>query len=710
MSSSNHLSVPAEDEQIDLLQGVKIIWQGAWLIMIVCVIAVASAVYYTKRVAVPMYASNVRLIIEGDSSEIVDIGSVFSGVSNDQIAINTELEVVRSRKMIERLVRELDLVRDPEFNPTLRPPPPYSIPGLIDQLRTLLNGEREITEEDIFRKVVDNVRDSTTARVQRETFIFGIRTVTEDPDKSALIANTLAQIYIDEQVQVRFEAVNYAIEWLTERISELNAELDTRLSAYDELRAQTDVLSIEALTGLDLRARELRSRLEQARDLANAQQVTLRMGQAALEARDIDAALQVWNDPLLQRIARQIKAGTTEDASFWTGVSALIERSEGELLRSQTQEDALRNSLSILEQEAMQERRNFEQLSRLNRDVEETRSLYSTFSERLKETSLQIGLQQVDSRILETAIPGIQVAPSTLRSAAVAGILGLLIGIGIVLARYISSRGVKTPQELEAAVGGTLAVVGQIPLAPSRRREKFLEYMRRKPTSSVTEALRNLRTYVQMSAPSDRSHVILITSSFPAEAKTVTSVGLATMMADLGKRTLVIEGDTRRPSLQLAINCKPPVAGMGQVVDGTVSLEDAVVSPDASRFDVLFAGKILHHPGDIFADPGFAKLMETARANYDMIIIDTPPVLLVPDARAMARFADNVYYVVRWNVTPPSAVLEGLGELNSVGIQASGLILSQIAVKKLAKYGYGGRYGYGYGYGYGSRNNRYHSD
>ncbi|MFC6639635.1 CpsD/CapB family tyrosine-protein kinase [Sulfitobacter sediminilitoris] len=231
-----------------------------------------------------------------------------------------------------------------------------------------------------------------------------------------------------------------------------------------------------------------------------------------------------------------------------------------------------------------------------------------------------------------------------------------------------------------------------MPAIPARRRKNVLKYFVDKPTSAAAEAIRNLRTSVLLSNIDNPPKVIMSTSSIPQEGKTTQSMALALNLTGLGKRVLLIEGDIRRRIFSQYFEL-PNTNGLLSVLAGNLSLQDAVIRIDALGADVLIGEKAKTIAADIFSSERFAMLLETAREQYDYIIIDTPPVLAVPDARIIGRHVDAIIYTVKWDSTSHRQVREGLKAFEDVNLRVSGLVLGQINARGMKRYGYGDSYG-----------------
>jgi capsular exopolysaccharide synthesis family protein len=265
----------------------------------------------------------------------------------------------------------------------------------------------------------------------------------------------------------------------------------------------------------------------------------------------------------------------------------------------------------------------------------------------------------------------------------------------LIYARNALRTTVRTPEELEDATG--ITVIGMIPNAPVRNERALLEYIIKKPASSVAEAVRNMRTAILLSNVDSTPQVIMLTSSVPAEGKTVMASALAQISAMSGKRVLLIDGDLRRHSLtkQFRIEGK---AGLVALLSGNASFEQAVHHDDLTGVDILAADVSKVTAVDVFSSARYETFIDEMRKIYDFIIIDTPPVLAVPDARVIAQNADSVVYMVHWNNTTRRMIRTGLDLLHQVNVPVTGLTLTRIDPKRMDRYGY-----YGYGYGYGAR-------
>mgnify|MGYP000277059703 FL=1 len=700
-----------QEDELDLMRLLGLVWRGRWIILACVAVAIVLSMLYVRNIAVPKYASTARLVIEAEDRNVVDIEAVVSGISTSDTSINTELSIITSRGMIEKLIRDLELYKDPEFNGALYEPNPYSIAGIRKRILALFGQEDAAGPEQSIEQAVLSTIPRTTRAIRavsvQKTLLIDITVTTEDPRKSTQMANRLAAIYVQSQVETKFDAVEYAINWLTERVTELEGELRTRQNELDNVRSEAALVGIETLEAMTVRSVELRSRQSNLTNTITEKTELIERARVLIEAGDGDGLVALFDDRILNEIAGTVDDGTLmENERFNARIDPLVDQETSSIQRLTSQRDVFRDSLNRLNEEISQQTTALKRVEELTRDLQAVQTLYETFLSRLKETSLQIGLQQADSRVLSEAPPfGRQVAPQVRRTVSLAIVFAFLVGVGIILVVQFTQRGIRSAGELESLSGQN--VMGQIPLSPVKDRKKLLEYLRNKPTSAMSEAVRNLRTSVTLTNPKNPPNVIMITSSVPGEGKTTVAASLALNLASLGKKVLLIDGDIRRNTLSdyfkgVDTENKP---GIVSLLDGDVSLQEAVLTLPDTGIDVLMSEKSVQNAADIFASEPFSNFMKTLREHYDHVIIDTPPVLAVPDARVIARFADAVLYIVGWNKTHREQVREGISELRSLGVTISGVVLNQIDGRKMSRYGYGyggySRYGsrkYGQGY------------
>ncbi|APX26241.1 MULTISPECIES: GumC family protein [Salipiger] len=685
----------SEDDAIDLGALVGALWRGKIFIAAVVFTALLLGGVYAYVLATPMYRSTAVVMLNNrEEQQVVDLGSVMGGLGADSTIVNTEVEVLKSRILLGKVVDKLNLTDDPEFNSALAPPSLFS---------KLKSGAKYFVKQLVFRqpvpeaseasariareRVIDALLASMSVRNITQSLVFQITVETQSAEKSALISDTLVDTYILNQLEVKFEATEQATSWLTERVTDLQASLEQAEEEVKNFRARTSLVSPEALEGLEVQVKDTRERIDNIQVEKSRAERRLSEFNAANSPED---RVEATGDLQLKRMLPRV-SNPSIAAEFENRFNQLVARAETDIARQASQLDALRDSLQTLELQIEQQSQDLITLQQLTREAEASRLLYEYFLARLKETSAQQGIQQADSRLLSPAVvPRAASAPRKSLILAVSTVLGFLLGASLVLLKEARHRAFRNAELLEAATG--YPVIGQVPLVPSKKRLDTISYLREKPSSASAEAIRNLRTSVMLSNVDAPPKVIMTSSSLSGEGKTTISLSLALNFSTMGKKVLLIEGDIRRRVFSQYLE-KKQKSGIVSVLTGDKDFDDVVVHSELLNADVLLGDRGQANAADIFSSERFSNLLTELRTRYDLIIIDTPPVLLVPDARVIAQNADSIIFVVRWDDTQREYVLNALKEFESVGKAATGLVLNQISSKGMRRYGYSGAYG-----------------
>lgn len=686
------------DDDTGVLQTLRTAWAGKWTILLVTALATALAALFVQM-ATPFYTATARIVLQTEQQTVVDLEGVLSKNPAEQQAMNTELLVLRSRDLMASVVDEMGLENDPEFNPALRPPPLWRrLSGLdaatADAAPSVPPASARVAERRR-EATVDALRKRVSVSIVPGTYAFQVSVETESAEKSAAIANAVAERYIADQRNEKFSAMEQALAWLSERVVELKDELEGAEASVEQHASGAGAVSEQVLSADTRRLQSMRDRLQAQVEAAEELRGRIARLEALRRAGRFATLSEAVDAPDLQDLARGLAAapGDADDlARFDAGFARFVEGLRRDVAQLGSQSAAFTKAIAELETEIETQSTDLVALRQLRREAEATRLLYEHFLARMKEISVQQGFQQADSRLLSRAKVSMAASyPEPRRAQLLAGLGGLFLGFGLVLVCDMLRTTFHAPEELEVASGQS--VIGVLPEAQMRKPAQLLGEIIEKPSLGFAEATRNLRASIRLSNLDSPPKVVMLTSSVPEEGKSTIASALALTTAMAGARVLLVDGDLRRRKIEEFFDGGRR-AGLVSVMSGDASLEDAVFRDQRTGMDVLVAESHRGRTGDFFESNRFELFIGEVRKRYDLVVIDTPPVLVVPDARVIGQCADAIVYVVRWKSTTARMVRTGLELLRQVHLPVTGVALTRIDPGRMDRYGY---YGYGHG-------------
>ncbi len=723
----------AAEEFIDLRDLLQIA-QRRWVLVACCaLLGLVAALIVTVNMT-KLYTATALVMIETRENNVVDFESVVSGLRPDTPTIANEIEILRSQALIGRLVDQLNLTEDPEFNPELAAGG-FNLLSWIDPrqwLRALLAGrpaESSAAEEaELLRiGVISNVQNRLEVGRRGPTYAIEIKFTSRSPTRAAELANTIADLYIVDQLEVRYEATRRANAWLSDRLTTLREQVLVAETEAATFAAENNLISAGGETVTERQLTEINEQLISARaDRAAAEADYRRVRQIVDSGGEIESLNQVVDSPAAERLREHLNSLRRQEAElsgrYGDRHPELIDlRQEIEQVNRQfnsemqrvvntlastaglarSREASLEEALREISAQHADNNQAMVRLRELERNAESQRTLYESFLSRFNEVRQEEDLQTSDARIIGEAIRPL--GPSHPRSSlniAIGLVLGLGFGGGLALLLEWLDRGLRTRKEVEAILEipqiaaiphldqATLSEAGKAGITP----EAFVIH---KPLSTYTESLQALRTSIELSDVDDPPKVILVTSSLPNEGKTTTAISLARLIAMSGKRVLLIDADLRHPTVETMFGgTGKPISGLVEVLANENSLSDVIVKDEISDLEMIFAGRRAPNPVDLLKSARLRTVLDTLKGTYDAIIVDAAPILPVVDSRILARVCDTTVFVVRWHETPRDAARDAVRHLRDADADVAGVALAQVDLKKQRRYGYGSTYYY----------------
>lgn len=672
---------PEHEPRLDLRRLIAVALHRKWVIL-----GVAGAVlslFALKTLREPrVYTATTSLIIELQAPKVLgdqvqDVAESSASFWQTKEFFETQFRILKSRAVAERVVRKLSLDRDARF-----------LAGSGDAVAVLRGRLR-----------VEPVRDSRVVNVIVDD---------GDPKKAALLANTVADEFIQYNLADKLGVSRSASEWLHDQMDELSGKLATSENALFKYKRENDILTasledsqsmvakrLSALSDAVTRVREqraeLKARVDQVRELR-------RTGALSSLPQVVASPLIQAERTRAQQLSEELAEAQTRYGPEHPRIQALVEKRKAALAIIAREEESIARAAEVedrvtaetesnlaallagVKREAFEMNRKEVDYSRLKREEENNAKVVELVMRRLKDVDLASLLRTNNVRLLDAAeIPGGPSSPN-LRFALLMGLLlGLAAGGGAAVLLEQLDHTVKSQEDLERA--SRAAFLGVIPAV----RDNDDLFIHKLPKSPVAECLRGVRTNLMFLSAAAPLQKLLVTSSGPQEGKTTAVIDLGITFAQSGQRTLIVDTDMRKPRLHRAFGLSADV-GLTSVLLDEKRLGEAVRQTQVPDLSVLPCGPIPPNPAELLHTERFRKLVAELSRRYDRILFDSPPVAAVADAMILAGETDGVLLLVKAGHTSKDAVARARRALADVQARIVGAVLNAVDLSSQGYY------------------------
>jgi exopolysaccharide transport family protein len=688
-----------------------------------------------------LYTATSTVLVDPRRANVVETNqSVLSNFGTDDATIESQTLLIQSVAILDRVVRKLKLTEDPEFTPT-----PGILAGIVDPIKRLFaaSGPSDgASPEDAARsRSVEILQRRMKVTRQGTTFLVDVNISSESPQKAAAIANAIADAYFEEQVRSKYDATRIAANWLKGQIDDLRSRVGTSEKAVEDFRSANNLMVAQGVTVNDqqlsdlnnklivarVQTAEARAKYDQVQDIAKAggdpgginaaitsDMITkLRTQYADIAKNEADLSSKYGpRHPLVANIRAQLK---DTQRLINEEIRRILDSTQHDYDVARSREASLQQSLDQLQGVSTSSGQAQVRLHELQREAEANRTLYESYLARSKETTAQESLEMPDSRIVTKAsIPIRPSSPKTLLILGLAVMLGL--GAGSVLAflaDYLDGR-IKTLEQAEAISGvpalaavpliGTRELAGlakrgrdeldrydpkTVKLLPPALQPPLMRYAIDEPGTFFAEAIRAIRLALQRTMRAQPIKVVLVTSALDNEGKTTLAANLAQSLATLGIRTLLIDGDLRNPQLTRAL-CPRAEIGLLDIAMGRASPEQAILMDRSTGLSILPSTTVKQ--AEVITELMFSErivdVLDHLRHRYELIIIDSPPLVPLVDGRALAELADRIILALAWDQTPGEVLSHTMDLLAPVSDRIMGTVLTRVDLSRLQFYDY----------------------
>ena len=695
----------AKPKLLDIAAIRGILYRQRWLVCLIVIASLIGGVVWTMM-ATPMYEAQTTVRVDPTGNNVVEGQDVLPEIYGNRIStyLSTQVEIIKSRNLAAVVAADRNLGERYDFLGTnideSRPP------GRTDE-------QWQADKQQLATRMLALQVD---AEPPIDSQIITISYRSEDPVIAAEMANAYADAFAASDTRNRVDSNQYAQEYLQEQIALVRERLQNAEQAANSYARDSSIIiqtpglqddSQGAITITNARLSNINERVSNAR----ADRIAAEQRWQAI--RNLPAAQlpEVQNNPVLQglvtdRTAKQAELSSlqqryTDDFPKVIDIKAEIATLDTQINKASadikatvrnnylvalSQEKALQSELNSVKSDTLMEQDSQVQFSVLEREAEALRDQLRALLDRFNTISTAANVQAGNITKLDPAlVPGGPYEPNLMRNLAFALVFGIAFAGGLAVLRETLDDRIRSLDDVEEKIGLTL--LGHTPFVEPKDLERSEDRF-----GSLMEAYASIRSAIDFTLPRDQN-VIQLTSSQASEGKSTTAVILAELFANLGRKTLLIDADLRRPSIAELVNIDKPEVGLVEVVLGHTDLQSAIVKGLHENLDILPVASVSPNPTEIFASPQMREFVEECRREYSLVIFDSCPVMGIADAPMLASLADGTVFVLEANKVPFGQARAAIRRIRMGNGNVIGAVLTKYRALEA-----GQSYDYQYGY------------
>lgn len=731
--------------EVNLIEYWSVIVKRKWVIMTFA----GTLIFFTgvfSFFATPKYKSKATLLIEEETSGILSIDDTFGyqpRVFKDLRFFNTQLKLLESESLAERVARKMNLLSRSEFGAGKNPKK-----GLIASAKDLISfkwitpkkkskGKKSkyLTPSDPYSEIVKEVQKNIKVNPIRDTKLVEVSFTSPSPILSTEIVNTLSEEFIDFSIEKRYKTTQQASDFLDEQIANLRDGLATR---ERELQKYSQEKELFFLSDTESSVVSKFADLNKAFTQAQIDRINKEASYRKLKNLKVDSLPRTLENRIIQDLERdytiikneyeeksiiykpdypeiiKLKAKLDSMREELKGeIKKAVDLAEAEYQSALKEESSLKNLLEKQKADVVRMNSNSILYNSLKIEVDNNRTLLNSLVERQSETLVSArlgGLNTSSISIIDKAkVPKDPVSPKKKLNLFLALLMGVFGGVGLCFFFEYLDNTVKGSEDVEKLVG--LPSLGVIPFLPPegvKKKMRHVYYSRHgysygkenpgsenplpeikqielvnhlHPRFSISEDYRTVRTSILLSHAENPPKTILFTSALPKEGKTATVVNMAVAFSQLEERVLIIDADLRQPRLHRIFEVRN-LRGLSGYLTGNVSLENAIQETSVENIWILPSGVIPPNPAELLNSKRMKEMIEEVNKRYDVILVDTTPVLAVIDAVIVSSLVDSTVFVIKAGELTHKPFLNAVEELRRVKAKIIGVLFNELKMTR----------------------------
>lgn len=728
------------EEAVDLRAYARILRKRLTTVLIVFFLVFTVILIATLKKK-PVYRAQVLLEIQKENPDIPTIKDLYELESVSDSYLKTQYSILASESVARQVIDQLRLDALPEFNS----PKWWQFRARVfapAKQTFATDAMGRARDPEVYQRALERFQDRLNVEPVSRSRLVEVRFDANNAELSARIVNTIAEDYIDQNLEARWKATQKATDWLSQQLIGVKAKLEKSEEQLQGYAQRNGLVFLETDKGAsENTANERLQQLQQELTKTQAERYEKESVYRLVQAGDYGSLPGVVDNKLIQDLSERLAELKRELADLSTKFNPEYPRVKetqsqiDEIERALKEErqraaDKITNEyLAAVRRESLVEQALKDQQELVNviaekavqynilkREVETNKQLYEGLLQRLKEAGVSASLKASNIRIVDSAVPPVKpTKPRIPLNLAVASLLGLGLGISIAFLQERLDDTLKGADDVERLFGlPALALIPSINHLngdqPGVR--KLLDratamksagqngtasnpgaYWHRidergKPQAALVEAFRSLRASVLLSTADHPPGSLLITSTQPGEGKTTVATNLALSLAQLGQRVLLVDTDLRFPSLQ-RVFCVRESMGLVSFLTGQLDWRAAVCPSSSPGLDLLLCGPVPPNPAELLSSKSMGAFLGSAKSEYAFVILDSPPLLTLADSRILASLVDGVLLVVKSGATPREQVMQSQSSIRTAGANLIGVVLNNVSLHTNGYYGLG---------------------
>jgi capsular exopolysaccharide synthesis family protein len=697
-----------------------------WRARLIAGITLATVVLATAALIVipPKYLATAVVIVDPRQLHVTDTPTVLTGIGADAAAVESQVEIITSTALARKVITAMKLEDDPEFSR-----PSWS-DEISNALHTLVGGDGGVLQRTKEERLISNLQKNLTVRRRGQTYVLEINFYAKEAAKAARIANAVAQAYLTDQRDVNSSTTASASEWLDSRLQDMRERVRRSDGAVESYRSSHNIVDVTQGNKLiNRQIEDLTQQIALARTYSADARARMEQVESAARRKDDPATLsEVLQSPVITNLRSQYTeaARTVSEYSTMYGerypaltvvrarladvrrqiddeIARILAGVRNDYQTAVNRQNSLEGALTGLKDQFAEADQAEIKLHELERDAQANRDLFEQFLNRAKQTSEQQSMQIADARIVAPALPPLKPSrPAMSLLLGAAACAGLLLAIAIALLMEQMRQGFRSLREATEFLA--LPALGMLPAQPDDTEEpriwrrssakgdtggKACRFALRFPRSAYARQLRAIQA--RLIDDMTTSKIVTVASAVPGEGKSTFACNFALAAADIGLRTLLIDGDIYTGKTGMVFGSRK--AGLSEVLNEQISLRQALAKDPATGLSVLGARDPSRAVQPETIDTvRLESLLRQCRNEFDLVVLDTPAILPVGGITPYLKWADCAVLVVEWDGTPRQAVSEALDLLDTDAQKIAGLVLNKVSPRWFRLFRYGGRY------------------